>query len=217
MINYMHSKYYFLLLLLFPISLIGQDLVKNNSPYSRLGIGDLFNRNFTAMAGMGGLSAAFQDSRQVNILNPASLASLQMTSFEAGIYAKYANLDDGTNTAEIWSGNLSYLSLGFITKNQLNAILDRKKSPWSWGMNFSLQPYSTVDYGIELRNFISDSVEVVNNFSGSGGSYKFLWGNGVRYKDFSLGANLGFLFGNIENLQTTTQSDEQAYAIVKST
>lgn len=214
MIKTTFAKYYLLILFLYPLVAFGQENVKNNSPYSRLGIGDLFNQNFTVLSGMGGLSAAFQDPRQSNILNPASLASLRMTTFEAGLYSKYARLDDGTNQAEIWSGNLAYLSLGFTTKNQLNAILDRKKSPWAWGMNFSLVPFSTVDYGIEIQSPIRDSMTVFNNFSGSGGSYRFLWGNGVRYKNLSVGLNLGFLFGNINSLQTTSIDDDQAYALI---
>ncbi|MCB0661907.1 MAG: hypothetical protein KDC24_04160 [Saprospiraceae bacterium] len=214
MIKTTFSKYYLLLILLLPLSLFSQENVKNNSPYSRLGLGDLFNQNFTMLSGMGGLSAAFQDSRQSNILNPASLASLRLTTFEAGLYAKYASLDDGTNQAQIWSGNLAYLSLGFSTRNRLNAILDRKQSPWAWGMNVSLVPFSTVDYGIEIQSPIRDSMTVYNNFSGSGGTYRFLWGNGVSYKDFSFGVNLGFIFGNLNSLQTTTIDDEQAYALI---
>src|SRR5690606_17549114 len=36
------------------------------------------------------------------------------------------------------------------------------------------------------------------SYIGSGGSYKFLFGNGLKYKDLSIGVNVGYLFGKID-------------------
>ena len=36
---------------------------------------------------------------------------------------------------------------------------------------------------------------ISSSFEGSGGTYKFYWGNGFKYKNLSVGANLGFIFG----------------------
>lgn len=182
-------------------------IVKDNSPFSRLGLGDLFNQNFAAITGMGGISAAYHDPVQINLQNPASLSRLKTTSFEAGLYAKYAQLSDGAQKAEVWSGNLAYLTLGFPTKNPINEELERTKSRWSWGMNLALLPYSNMSYGVKIISAVNDTTPVLNYFTGQGGTYKFFWGNGFRRKNLSFGLNLGYLFGKIANNRLLAVSD----------
>ncbi len=178
---------------------------KFNSPYSRLGLGDLANPNFASLIGMGNLSAAMHDAFHVNLQNPASLGHLRTTAFEVGVNARYAALESPSGEQiDVWSGNLAYLSLGFPLKNQLNEALEREPSKYHWGMNLALLPYTTVGYDIETIEQIDDAGQIRYNFEGSGGTYKLLWGNGVRYKNLSLGVNLGYLFGNINRDQTVT-------------
>ena len=117
---------------------------KDNSPYSRFGLGDPLNQNFAATTGMAGLSAAFHDPFHLNFQNPASYAHLQATAFEIGMYAKYANMQDDNTTEGVWSGNLDYLALGFPLKNQVNEALDRRRTPWQFGMGIGLIPYRSV-------------------------------------------------------------------------
>lgn len=170
---------------------------KDNSPYSRLGLGDLVTQQFAGNLGMGGLSAAYTDPFHQNLLNPASLAFLRSTSFELGIFAEYASLNSGDQQTDVWSGNLTYLSLAFPLRNPINAELDRVKSPFNWGMAFSLQPYTNVDYEIQVESETPELGQTLNNFNGTGGSYKFQWSHGVSYKNLALGANLGLLFGEL--------------------
>ena len=125
---------------------------KDNSPYSRLGLGDLTDQYFAAQGGMGGLGAAFHDAYHMNISNPASLARLREAAFEVGLYSEYNVLTDATGQNErlkTWNGNLRYLSLGFPLKNPINEVLDQKKKKVRWGMNFTLLPYSNVNYNIQ--------------------------------------------------------------------
>lgn len=185
---------------------------KNNSPYSRLGLGDLLDLPFAGPGGMAGLSAANQESFHINILNPAALAYLQSTAFEIGIYARYANLEGQNTSAGIWSGNLNYISLGFPIKNPINKVLDRDQTPFGWGMNFALLPYSLVGYNIETVDQDSNFGSVTNALKGTGGNYRLMWGNGVRYGSWALGINLGYQFGKITNSrQVTFDSLEVAY------
>lgn len=173
---------------------------KINSPYSRFGIGDLVDQHLAASTGMGGLSAAFNDPFNLNILNPAALAHLQSTAFEVGFYAKYGTLEGDNQSQDLWSGNLSYLALGFPLKNPINKVLDRDDSPWGFGMDFALLPYSQVGYNIELvTNEGEDLGQVSQYLKGSGGTYRVSWGNAVRYKTFSVGFNLGYTFGKLVN------------------
>lgn len=171
---------------------------KDNSPFSRFGIGDPLNQNFAAAQGMGGLSAALHDQQHLNILNPASLGFLRATSFEVGFNGEYSQLENNGETAGNWNGNLNYLAVGFPLKNPINEVLDRKESKVGWGMNLALVPYSIVGYDIET-DILVDTIQTSNRFRGSGGTYRFLWGNAVRYKTLSVGVNIGYLFGKISN------------------
>ncbi|MEL6867047.1 MAG: hypothetical protein AAFP19_21670 [Bacteroidota bacterium] len=179
---------------------------KSNSPYSRLGLGDIFNQNFAHINGMGDLAASFHDPYTINLLNPASYATLRTTAFEVGIHAKYGNLESNTTNSseEIWSGNLSYFALGFPLRNPLNDILDRKKRKFDFGMVFALLPYSTVGYNVETDEFLPGADTISFSFEGTGGSYRILWGNAVKWKNLSFGVNLSYLFGKLNNDRLVT-------------
>jgi len=184
---------------------------KDNSPYSRLGLGDLVNQNFSGSLGMGGLGASFNDYYQTNVINPASYASLLSTSFEVGMFAQYSNLTNGTDEFDVWSGNINYLSIAFPMRNPLNELLDRKRRDVHWGMNLALLPYSTVGYNVQARsNIPEEDIDVVNTFSGRGGTYEVQWGNAVNYKDISVGLNLGYFFGKIINERNVQLIDSDA-------
>ena len=173
---------------------------KINSPYSRFGLGDLLDQPFASSAGMAGLTAAYQDAFHVNVLNPASLAYLQATAFELGFYARYANLQSNTQEpTSIWSGNLNYISLGFPIKNPINKILDRDQTPFGWGMNLALLPYSLVGYNVGNTEMKEDLGQITNTLKGTGGTYRLYWGNGVRYGNMAFGVNIGYQFGKITN------------------
>ncbi len=177
---------------------------KSNSPYSRFGLGDLSDQYFAASGGMGGLGAAFYDPFHINLLNPASLAQLQATAFEIGMFAKYSGLKDGDKSDDLWSGNLNYLALAFPLKNTINQALDRSKSPWGIGMGFALLPYSTVGYDIRSTTVDPNYGTTSNVLKGTGGAYRVQWGTGVRYKSFALGANAAYQFGKLTNSRLIT-------------
>ncbi len=178
-----------------------------NSPYSRYGIGDLVDENFLHLRNMGSLGSSYVDGHHINIVNPASLASLRATAFDIGMSATRSTLNSGLESSTAWRGNLQYLSLAFPLSNPLNEILNQKKKPYDLGMSFTLMPNSTVGYNITSQDTIAGIGEVRRAFSGDGGSYKFMWGNAIKYKEFSFGINMGYLFGNIEYNQTITLAE----------
>ena len=81
----------------------------------------------------------------------------------------------------------------------MNDLLDRKERDIAFGMGFTLKPFSTVGYNISSRSIINDVGEVDSNFQGTGGTFDVAWSNSVRYKNLSLGVNLGYLFGQTVN------------------
>lgn len=178
-----------------------------NSIFSRFGLGDLNGDNFVNTEYMGGIGAAYTDPTHINISNPASFAHLRATAFDVGINIKRTVLTDPQFSSNIWSGNLDYLSIAFPLQNPLNEIFDRQERDFWLGMNFALLPYSTVNYDITTNNENEEFGVYQSNFKGTGGTYKFQWGNSIRYKDFSYGVNLGYLFGKIQYESNTFFAD----------
>ncbi|MEO6037195.1 MAG: hypothetical protein ABIQ93_02200 [Saprospiraceae bacterium] len=196
------------LLLLANLPLIAQP--KQNSPYSRFGIGDFVNQYFANQAGMAGQSAAFHDPFHLNLANPASYAHLKTTAFETGLYAKYSHSESGKATQDYWTGNLGYLALGFTLKSPINQVLDKVQSPWQFGMGFALTPYSVVGYNVLTRDTLPGVGDVQNSFQGTGGTYKLQWSNAAKYKNTSFGATLGWMFGKATYENTTIFHDSTA-------
>ena len=178
-----------------------------NSPYSRFGLDDINDRNFYTSRFMGGLGASYTDPYQINIVNPAALAHMNVASFDIGLYAENYGLRNGAtdNNPEpgaynsLWTGNLSYMSLALPLQNRVNDLLDRKQRDFTMTTAFSLLPYSDVGHDIATISEVEGVGEVKQSYEGEGGSYQFVWSNGARYKNFSFGFNLGYFFGKIEN------------------
>ncbi|MEK7253653.1 MAG: hypothetical protein AAB316_02840 [Bacteroidota bacterium] len=171
---------------------------KDNSPYSRLGLGEPVNHTLSS-AGFGGLSAAYADPLHVNLLNPASLGWLGATTFEAGVFFENSTIQFDDETTKVRTGNLNHLSLAFPMRNSLNDVLLKRKPKFFWSMNLALLPNTTVGYNIETEDVLPGVDTVLNSFQGTGGTNKLLIGNGFRYKNFTWGLNLGYLFGQLEN------------------
>jgi hypothetical protein len=189
------------------------DVARDNSPLSRLGIGDVYKPYLAAAEAMGGTSTTQHDPFQLSILNPASSAFLKATAYEVGIYAKRANIKGSSGTTTANSGSLSHFALGFPLKNQINEILDRrKKSDWDFGMSLALTPYSIVGYNIRGKLPLPTVGGVNYIYQGNGGLYKIQWGNSVKYKGFAFGAMIGHVFGKTAyNRAITFDSLSAAY------
>lgn len=184
-----------------------QNAPKDNSPYSRYGLGTILPTDFAAAQSMGGLAAGYTSPFQLNITNPASLPSLEYTSFETGAFAKYSLLSEDGQTASNWSGNMSHFALGFPFKNTLNKRTELKRSPYIGGMAFGLLPYSLVGYDVESTATLPNLGDVTYQYLGKGGTYQAFVSSGVKYKGFSLGGHLGYLFGNMTNEESVYFND----------
>lgn len=198
----------YIFFLFLTVQAFGQGQGGINSPFTRFGIGDIASEAPMFLQQMGGISTSFIDGYHINFDNPASLGYLSSTAFDIATEFKRSTISDENNTSNQWSGNLSYLSFAFPLQNSLNDLFSREKKKLTWGMGFGLLPNSTVSYSISNPDFISNGQQFTRNFSGQGGSWKAVWDNSVRYKEFSLGASLGWLFGNIEysrNIEFTNE------------
>lgn len=182
-----------------------------NSPFSKFGIGNLSDRGYMNLRQMGGLGSSFYDIYHLNFENPATLAHLKATAFDIGLEMQNSRLSDNQNSASIWSGNLSYLGLGFPMRNPLNEIFTNEDYTVTWGMGFSLTPISSIDYDISKIDSVGEIGNFQRSYTGNGGFYKATWGNAIKYKDLSIGANIGFMFGKDEYTRLIDFSEITAY------
>lgn len=195
------------LLLLSTVVSFGQIDPKENSPYSRYGLGNLISTDFAAVQSMGGISAGYSNPFHLNTTNPASTTSLKYTAFETGAFAEYSVLSAGNESASSWNGNISHFALGFPLKNPINKASERQRSPYDFGMALGLQPYSIVGYDVESTSVLPNIGQVTYKYLGSGGTYQAFVSSSAKYKGFSGGVQLGYLFGNMNNEKSVYFND----------
>ncbi len=169
---------------------------QENSPYSRYGMGDLVPTQNISSRSMGGISAGFVDlslSPTLNLSNPASLGYIGSTSFDFGVEVDRRTLKSNANPDTYISKNavISYMLLGIpITPKKLI------KKGYTWGIAFGLRPATRINYKIIADRRIP-SIDSVNTlYEGSGGINQANFSTGIRYKNFSVGINTGYSFGN---------------------
>ena len=168
---------------------------KDNSPFSQFGLGDFFETDMPSSHAMGGLGSVYHDFFEANLENPASLGFLQYTSLQLGVFAKRTRLRRFDDKQTIWSGNMDHISLNIPIINPLNEALERRETEFAWGTSISLRPFSQVGYFVEVTDSIAEVGDVQRTFTGAGGLYQINWGNGIKYKNFSAGINLGYIHG----------------------
>jgi hypothetical protein len=213
------SRFFKYLLAACSLQLIATGIInaQDNSPYSRFGLGDqhpstnIFNR------GMGGISAAYSEPRidgisdprngkyypSINFSNPASYSRFYAIKeantkklqygrmlLDVGINATSHALHEPNSTQSFTSSNIyfSYLQLGVPIKK-------------NWGLVLGLRPLTTISYKIDKNERLYDPNtgsmidSAKTQFSGEGGSFLFNTGTGFAVRNFSLGVNVGYLFG----------------------
>jgi hypothetical protein len=161
-----------------------------NSPYSRFGLGDLYNSRNVVNRGMGNLATPYADYQSVNFINPASYSNLQTVTFDVGVEGENRRLQNPTKSQTDQSGYLlfNYVAIGMPLKKD-------KKGFTKWGLAFGLRPYSRVSYNLNVRERLNGIDSTQTFYRGSGGGYRAFVGTGFKLGNLSLGINGGFLFG----------------------
>lgn len=177
---------------------------ETNSPFSFLGIGEVYNGGTAVNSMSGGLGVASSNGIYVNTLNPAMLARNRYTVFEMGVNTEIKAMQDSRQRSNTYNGTLGPV------------ILALPASP-RWTLALGLMPYSTVNY----KTLTSRKLNVVGTdstiltYNGEGGLNKAIISNGVRVsKNMYVGLETSYLFGVI-NRDITTQnlSDGQNYQV----
>ncbi|MEP6597022.1 MAG: hypothetical protein ABJA71_13810 [Ginsengibacter sp.] len=166
---------------------------QENSPYSRYGIGNLVTPGNILNRGMGGISGGLTDPATINTINPATYSNLVYTTLDVGLEydGRIIKSQNPLGNYKSNNGIISYLQLGFPL---LGGNKKAEKKQTSWGLTFGLKPVSKINYKINALSRTSiDSIASI--YEGSGGINEAFIGTAIRVKNFSIGFNTGYLFG----------------------
>ncbi|HSM63615.1 MAG TPA: hypothetical protein VK833_06735 [Gillisia sp.] len=161
-----------------------------SSPYSYYGIGLTKFKGTVEKQSMGGIRM-FSDSIHLNLRNPGSYGRLRLTTFAVGGSHQTTALKTEDESESSRTTSLDYLAIGIPT-GKLN-------------FGLGLIPYTSVGYRI-----LESSEEASNKFTGRGGMNKvFLTAGYSVTNDLSIGVDVNYNFGNIQNNSTSIQKRVQ--------
>jgi long-subunit fatty acid transport protein len=189
----------FLLAILF----VNTTFAQENDPYSRYGLGDLFQQNLTFQQSMGGIGAAIADPNSINISNPASFADLKVTTFDVAAYERILSYHNADSSFVSANATLNNICLGFPI------ILDHL------GMSFGFLPFSRTQYNLAqpvTADTSSETGTIQNLFTGTGGINEYYIGAGYELKGFAIGAKLMYLSGSLFNTDQTQYNSALYYS-----
>lgn len=182
-----------LALLIFAINAYAQG---TNSPYSRIGVGDVMRPMNINSVAMGGLGLSMSNLNNINLMNPAAMPLNRYTSFEAAAFAEQKNLNAPNNSQRDFGGNLGYMALQMPVSRFSSMVI-------------GLQPYSLVKYETSSFARIANAPSFVRyNYIGSGGMTQAFLAYGSKvWKEFYLGGRVNYNFGASRNLSQSTIFD----------
>ncbi len=171
---------------------------ESNSPYSRFGLGDLQSFSTATQSAMGGVGIASYDPLSINVSNPASYSSVfsQRFTMQTGGIHTTKLLQTSTQNQVVNSTNFNYLMFSFPLSK-------------FWGTSVGLLPYSEKSYS--FSDAITDpSADLL--FEGNGGLTRIYFGNSINVnKNLSIGANLNYLFGNLNSSRKVFFNDVSVF------
>lgn len=165
----------------------------SSSPYSAFGLGALRGDQLPQYRAMGGLSTGVRSLggySNINVANPAAYSSIHLSTFDIGAYMNRTILEKGGRSEA--SGNFALNHINF-------AIPLSQRSAFSFG----LMPFSDMGYNYSspMSFGTGDTIQANRAFAGEGGLSKAYIGYGVQVgKHFSVGANVSYLFGKLNNI-----------------
>lgn len=207
-----------LLVLLTFLGVCAQAQLSNLSPYSRFGLGDIYQGGNIGTYGLGGVRSTFNDPFLVNSENPASYAYLFNTTFQAGARMQQIRLSEGDQQQELGGGNLDQFQIGF------------KRVGSKMGFALGITPFSTSGYQLTSETEEEAFGTATYRYDGNGGLNKALVGvarrfelteyrywrdkNGTVYDSLNvvthslaIGLNMNYFFGNISQTRVLDFND----------
>lgn len=175
-----------------------------NSPYSRFGVGNIKGSYLPQNRSMGNLAVGISSIgayHNINIANPASYSQLRLTVFDVGASLEAQSLKRNSQKENSFNANLSHLTF---------AVPVSKKS----ALSFGILPYSNLGYSYKQEAVVetdpADGQSIIADhiYQGEGGLSKAYLGYGIGFgKNFSVGFNMSYLFGNLKQVASADYSE----------
>ena len=171
------------------------------SPYSIYGIGEISKQGTAYNKSMGGVGIATRNKRYINYLNPAAVTARDTLSFMADFGLSQKNTafaQDGVKSAKNTFNVYDFVMSFPIYKSSAFMV--------------GITPFSDVGYdfsSIETNpDIIGNTGNVAYDSYGMGSIYQIFASAGATFwKRFSVGAEVLFLFGNIDKVTNMTFAD----------
>ena len=178
-----------------------------NSPYSQYGLGVLSDQTSGFNRGMNGLGLGSRAGNRVNFINPASYSALDSLTFifDVGMSGQNTNFKEGSHRLNAKNADFEYAVAGFRLFKHL-------------GMSFGIVPFTNVGYNyMESQLLNEDSrVRCTQTLDGKGGIHALYLGAGWEaFKGFSIGANISYLWGDINRNVVSVYNDETVNSLSK--
>ena len=183
----------------------------SNSPYTRYGFGQLSDQQFASGMAMGGIAYGLRNGLQINAANPASYTAVDSLTFifDAGLSLQNTNFKDGDTKTNAKNSSLDYIAMQFRLRKGL-------------AMTAGFLPYSTVGYNMTQvtpdhgEDIYGDKIESYQTLSGNGGLQQVFVGMGWNiFKNFAIGANISYLYGDITRSVIRSFYDTNATSSVR--
>lgn len=163
-----------------------------SSPYSRFGLGELRGDLLPQTRGMGGIATGVRylsGYGNINVGNPASYSALALTTVDVGVFGNITELSRNQLSENSYNFALSHINFGIP--------LGRPG-----GISFGIMPFSDVGFTYAIPGSI-DTTAIRTVYAGAGGATKAYLGYGIQInKNFSVGANVSYLFGTLNNIRS---------------
>lgn len=185
-----------------------------NSPYSQYGLGLMTDPSQGFNRGMNGVGLGFREHNQVNYINPASYSAIDSLTFilDAGMSLQTTNFSENGKKKNANNADFEYAVALFRIMKHV-------------GVAAGIVPYSNVGYNYSDKTDIKDYYQVpstsaattlTNTYYGTGGLHQIFAGIGWEpINGLSIGANINYLWGDIDNFVENTYSDNSIKSLIK--
>lgn len=176
----------------------------SNSPYSRFGLGLMNDQSQGFNRSMGGVGQGLRNGQRINMQNPASYSAIDSLTFifDIGMGLQRTRLAQNGSHQSANNTSFDYVNVAFRLRKGL-------------GMSVGFLPYTSIGYTFTKEHFVMNdamsnkTITQEQSYSGSGGLHQVYIGAGWNpIKNLSVGANLSFLWGDIDNGVTQSFAED---------
>lgn len=171
--------------------LIPEAYSQTSSPYSRIGIGDIYYAYSARKLGMGQLGVADAESNFISFYNPAALYNLKRTRLEFNLNYHGRFLSDNNISAYYGKAVFGGFMFAFPASEK-----------YGIGIVGGIIPYSNVSYDV-VNSVQAAGEDYKTAYQGKGGLSRIFFGSSYKLPfDLSIGATFDYYFGDIEYISS---------------